>query len=331
MAIGSGLGSSLGFSAEVTYGTYVAPVRWLESSAPQLRLVKNTVQGGAMAAGRYAQPGRQRTVTTKAGGGSIAMEVYSKGMGLLWNTLMGGTVTPVQQGATAAHLQTHPVADPIGKMLTVQSGVPDLGGTVRPYTFLGSKITSAEFSCGIDENLTVSFEVDSREVTEAQTLAAPSYATGVNVFHFGQMSVKLGTYGAEASVDGVRKVSLKISRPMKTDRFYAGNGGLKSQPVLNNWLDVSGSFEVDFMTKADFADRFANDSSTALVWEFTGPEIATPYNELFRIKVPMIFFNGDTPSVGGPDVVGGSFPFVGRYDLTNPTVTLEQISVDLTL
>lgn len=328
MAIGSGLGASLGFAPEVTYGTYVAPTRWLESSSPALRKVKNTMQGGAMAAGRYARAGRQRNVTTKGATGSIGMEVYSKGMGLLLNTLMGGTATVTQQGATAAYLQSHPVGDPYGKMLSIQSGVPDLGGTVRPYTFLGSKITSMEFACGVDENLTVSMEVDARDVTEAETLAAPSYATGVNVFHFAQMAVKLGTYGAEASVDGVRKLTLRISRPMRTDRYYAGGAGLKSQPVLNDYLDISGTVEVDYLTKADFADRFASDSSTALVWEFVGPLIASTFYETFRIKVPMIFFDGDTPAVNGPDIVTGSFPFVGRYDLTNNPATIEYMSTD---
>lgn len=331
MSIGSGLAASLGFSAESTYGTYVAPTRWLESSAPALRKVKNTVQGGAMAAGRYARPATQRNVTSKAGGGTIPMEVYSTKMGLLFNALMGGTVTPVQQAATTAYLQTHPVGDPFGKMLTIQSGVPDLAGTVRPYTFLGSKILAMEFTCGIDENLTVSIEVDARDVDEAQTLAAPSYATGVNVFHFAQSTLKLGTFGAEASVDGVRKMTVRLSRPQRVDRFYAGNAGLKAQPVINDWIEVSGTIEADYMDKTVFADRFAADSSTALVWEFVGPLIASTFFETFRIKIPKIFLDGDTPSPDGPDVVTGSFPFVGLYDLTNSVASIEYMSTDITL
>jgi hypothetical protein len=45
-------------------------------------------------------------------------------MGLLLQALMGTTVTPVQQVATAAYLQTHTLADTAGKSLTIQKGVP---------------------------------------------------------------------------------------------------------------------------------------------------------------------------------------------------------------
>lgn len=331
MGIGSGLGSSFGFAPEVTYGTYVAPTRWVETSKPSLSKVKNTVQGGAMAAGRYARLGSMRTVTSKAGGGTIGMEVYSKRMGHLINGLMGGVVTPVQQAGTAAYLQTHPLGDPVGKFYSMQAGVPDLTGTVRPYTFLGSKITAIEFSCGIDETLTASVTVDSRDVDEAPALAAPSYATGVNVFHFAQASLKLGGLAAEASVSGVRKVTLRIERPSRTDRFYMGASGLKSEPIINDYVKVSGTIDADYIDKTVFADRYAADSSTSLVWEFTGPVIAGIYNETFRIRVPQIFLDSGTPTVDGPDVITGPFSFVGTYDGTTAPSSIEYISTDTTL
>jgi hypothetical protein len=331
MSIGSGLASSFGFVPEVTYGTYVAPTHWVESSSPQLKKVKNTVQGGAMAAGTLARRGSMRNVTTTAGSGTISMEVYNKRMGHLFNGLMGGTVTPTQQAATAAYLQTHALADPVGKFYTMQVGVPDLSGTVRPYSFLGSKITAIEFSCGIDTNLTASIEVDSRDVTEAETLAAPSYATSVNVFHFAQGTVKLGTYNSETAVTGVRSMRLRIERPQRTDRFYFGGAGLKSEPILNDWTAVTGTIDADYIDKTVFADRFAADTSTSLVWEFVGPLIASTYYETFRVRVPMIFFDSDTPVVGGPDVVTGPYNFTGLYDGTNATATIEYMSTDTSL
>jgi hypothetical protein len=331
MGVPSGLGSSFGFVPEVTYGTYVAPTRWIECSQPQLRKVKNTVQGGAMAAGRYGRRGSMRNVTSKAGGGTLTTEVFNKRMGHLFNGLLGGTVTPTQQGSTAAYLQTHTLGDSTGKFYTMQVGVPDLGGTARPYTFLGSKITAIEFSCGVDENLTAAVTVDARDVTEAETLAAPSYATGVEVFHFGQMGVKLGTYDSEAAIQGVRRMTLRIERPHRTDRFYANNSGLKSEPVVNDYINVSGTIEADYITKADLADRFAADTSTALVWEFIGPTIESPHTEVFRIRVPMIFLDGDTPAVDGPDVVTGPYNFVGLDDGTNAQVSLIYMSADTTL
>lgn len=328
MAIGSGLGSSFGFVPEATYGTYVAPTRWVEGAA-RLRKTKNVYQGGGMAAGRLMQPGSRRVVTWKAGGGVFDCAVMSVRMGHLLNGLMGGTVTPVQQGGTPAYLQTHALADPIGKFYTLQSGIPDLGGTVRPYTFLGCQVDSAEFSCELGGALTASFALSARDVTEGQTLAAPSYATA-NEFHWAQASLKLGTFGAEAQVDAVRKVSVKIERPKHDGGPYMGNLGLRSQGVINNWAKVTGTVEADYIDKTVFADRFAADSSTSMVWEFIGPVISGAFFETFRITIPMVFFDTDTPTAESPDVVKTSFNFTSAFDMTNqPTIT--HISTDVTL
>lgn len=330
MSIGSGLAHSFGFSAETTYGTYVAPTKWVEVESTGIKKVKNTYQGGSMAAGRHVRLGSRRYVTSQAGAGPVKLQVPSKGIGLLLQALMGGTVTPAQQAATAAYLATFPLADPFGNKLTMQGGVPDLAGTVRPYTFLGCKVLAIEFTCGIDEPLMATVEVDCRKVSEVETLASPSYSS-TNCFHFAQSAVKLGTYDSEAVVDGIRKMTVRIERKSRTDRFYHGNAGLKSEPIVNDYTMISGTVEADYLDKTVFADRFAGDTATALDWVFTGPNIESTYDETFRIRVPQIFFNGDTPTVDGPDVVSGSFPFEGTYDGTNVAASIITISTDITL
>ena len=331
MAIASGLAAQIGVAAESTYGTYVAPTRFPEYNKADLKKKKNVVQGGGLAAGQIAQLGSRRVVTSESVEGGFELEVANKGMGLLLAHLLGSSATPVQQGATAAYLQAHTVGDNIGKSLTIQHGVPDLTGTVRPFTFKGCKLSGAEFSCKVGEPLTMSLDVDGRQASEVETLVAASLATGVAPFHWAQMSVKLGTFGAEAAVSGVKGFSVKFDRGMASERFYAGAGGLKAEPVMNDWLKVSGSLDVDLVNKADFADRFAADSATSLVIEFVGPLIASTYYQTFRIKVPMVFFDGDTPTVDGPDVTSGGYPFVAQLDGTNPLVSIDYISTDTTL
>lgn len=331
MSIGSGLAGSFGVAAESVYGTYVAPTRFHEVNKANLKKVKNTVQGGGLAAGRFAQLGSRRVVTTQAGTGSIEMEVPSKGFGIILNSLFGGTVSPVQQAATIAYLQTHPIADNVGKFLTCQSGIPDTSGVVRPYSFIGSKILAIEFSCGVDELLIAKIDFDCRDVTEAQTLAAVSYIAAQRPRHFGEMAVKFGAFGAEAAVQGIRKVTCKIERSQAVDRFYANNSGLKAEPIMNDYVKVTGSFDADYVDKTVLADKFAADASTSLVWEMVGPNIASTYNETFRIRVPQLFLDGDTPDLDGPGIVSGSWPFTGQFDGTNPFVSAEYMSTDITL
>ena len=330
MALGTGLGGSLGVSPETTYGTYVAPARFYEVDKVDLKKVKNVKQGGGLAAGRFAERSTRRHITTRAAAGSIEMEVPNRGFGLILANIMGGAVAPVQQAATPAYLQTHPMADSFGKMFTAQVGVPDLTGNVRPYTYLGCKILSAEFSCGIDELLTVKLDLDARDVSESQGLVAPSYAATLGSYSSQMMGFKWGTFGSEVAVQGVRKVSVKIERPQSTGtRFYANNGGLKSEPIMDGWVKVTGSIETDFIDKTVFADKYASDTSSSLVWEFVGPTISGAFAETFRLTLPATFLNGDTPTLEGPGIVQPTFSFTAQDDPTNGLVSAQYISTDV--
>jgi hypothetical protein len=318
MAIGSGISAQVGWAAESTYGTVAAPTRFLPGDTFNVDKKFTTVDIDGIAAGRALS--LDRVTTNESGTAVYTGAVLRSGFGLLLQHLMGGNATPVQQGGSTAYLQTHSLTDNRGKMLTMQVGLPDVGGTVRPYTALGCKITDAEFSCGVGELLKTTVNFDARQIVETQSLAAASYSAATNAqlpFHHGQMAVRLGTYGSEASVGAVRSATFKIGRPQDMEQFYAGNAGLKSEPTWNGLVDISGTLETDYMTKADFVDRFVNQTSTSLVLEFVGPIIASTYAETFRLASPKTYFDAQIPPIGGPDLVKASVPFKGYLDTTN--------------
>ncbi|MEU7293331.1 phage tail tube protein [Streptomyces exfoliatus] len=328
MAIGSGLGAQLGIAAEVTYGSYVAPSKFVEFTKAGLQLKKTTAQSAGIAAGRLLPLGSRRVVTQRQASGGLGLEVTTKHMGLLLQTLMGTTVTPVQQGATSAYLQTHTLADTAGKSLSVQVGMPLTTGTVVRKNFLGCKITSGEFSCGVGEMLVSTFEFDSKNVEETSALAAASYPA-MSVFHFGQMALKVGTYGAEVAADGIRKVSIKVERPQATERFYAGADGLKAEPITNDQIKITGTIEMDYVSPA-LDDLHTSDAGTSLVWEFVGNNIAGAFDETFRIVLPEVHFDDAPPTVDGPDVIKPTLTFTAVYDGTNQP-RIEYMSSDVTL
>lgn len=328
MAIGSGLGAQIGIAAESTYGTFVAPTKFIEFTKESLVFKKTTAQSAGIAAGRLMALSSRRVVTQKEASGSIEMEVTNKAMGLILQALMGTTVTPVQQAATTAYLQTHTLADTAGKSLTIQKGVPLTTGTVTDKSFVGCKIISAEFSCEVGGMLMCTIEFDGKDCDETQTLAVASYPT-MSPFHFGQMAVKTGTYASETALDGVRKISVKIERPQATDRFYANQSALKKEPISNDLVKITGSLEMDYVaTTVD--DLHTSDGATALVWEFIGPIIASTYAETFRIKLPAIKVDDAPPTVEGFDVIRPTFNFTALYEGTNQ-VALEYMSTDVTL
>lgn len=323
MAVGSGVGSQFGIAPEATYRTYVAPTRFYETKKASVKKVKNTASWDGLAPGRLSDRADGRVVTTRAAKASIdELVVTSKDMGLLLNQVFGGTVVPVAQASPTALLQTHALVDNFGKMFTAQSGVPQLGGTVVAQSALGCKVDEAEFSCGVDDLLTVKIDADAGDVTEVQTLAAASYVAGRRPFHFGQMAVRIGTTVAGAvAANGVRKVTCKIDRKMKLDQFYANAGGLKDQPVTNDKVEVTGTITVDYKVAAEFADRFRDDTQFALVWEFLGANIATTFFDTFALDMSACFLEDGTPEVDGPDVVTTDFPYRAYVDLSSGTTT----------
>lgn len=332
MSIGSGLAGSVGLAEESDYGVYTAPTLHLApSGAVALKKTMNTVQGGGIAAGRMVRDGSRRVVVSEAAGGTVPFEVTKKKMGLLLRHIFGSTASPVQQAATTAYLQSHSLGDNFGHSLGVQVGVPDRTGTVHPYSFLGGKVTQAEFACAAGGLLTVNLTLDCAQVVEDETLASPSYTTGMKPFHFREMTVKLGSYGSEAAISGVKGFTLTIERPQDVEAFYAGADGIKDEPVMNEFVGISGSLDMDFVDKTEVADLFAADTSTSMVIEFVGANIASTYYETFSLRVPMTFFNGDTPSVDGPGIVAGSNAFEGQNDLSHAAVSCTYMSVDTTI
>lgn len=331
MAIGSGLGSSIAVVPETTYGTTPASPTWkfLEGTC-QLNRQISTYQGGGMAAGQTVQRGSRRKVASERVEGTLEVGVQSLGMGNLLNGLMGTNAISTPSGGTTTRLQTHTLGDTFGKAYSIQAGVPQVNGTVVPYTFKGAQVIGAEFSCETGGGLTAQFSLAAQKAVTTDALGSPSYPNA-NDFHFAISTLKLGTLGSEALVDGVKSVNVKVDRPKHAGGPYMGGGGFRSQGVLNDWTTITGSISADFLDRTAFADRFLTDQSCSLVWEFIGPVIEGTLRETFRIKIPLIFFEGDLPSASGPDVVSTTFNFTGLFDGTNSAATIEYQNTETAL
>jgi len=335
MATGSGVAGQVGMAAETTYGTYVAPTRFIEWESAEPDLKPMRYQGGGLNAGLLVDRDSRFVEVQREGQLKLEGDVLARGFGPVLKQIFGTLVGPTQQGSTAAYLQTHTLSDLGGVMSTQQIGVPDAqpSATVRPYTCLGCKVTEAEFSCEAGKQLKLKITMDVRDVVEGQTLVAATFsAAGEQPFHWGGISVKAAaSAGSEALVDGVTSWSLKISRKFKDDRFYAGGAGLKSEPLLADRVSVSGEIEADYVDKTLWADRFAANSGFAMITQFTGDLIATPYSEQLTFATPRCRLTGSTPQVSGLDTVSGKFGFDVKYDNSNQPITCTYQTVDTTL
>lgn len=321
MAVGSGIGSQIGWSAESTVNTRVAATKFLRAHSHKLDRVAGRTTGQGIQTGAYGPLAAHHVETHSGGSASFAFDVQSKGLGVLLNTLMGGSVTPTQQAATTAYLQTHTLADTYGKSMTIQAGYPYRGGTAVCHELTGCKVTAVEFACSKGEALTAQVEVDAMGWSDSQSLATASYSS-TNMFHFGQLSVKLGTYASESAVTGVEGVSVRIERPHDTEAWTAGAPTTKLQPVLNDSTSITGTISASWLDKATFQDLAKGTTSTSLVFEWVGPLIASTYYETFKIVVPGATFEPSTQGVDGRDALRNDWSFFWNYDGTNqPVIT----------
>ena len=326
MAVGSGLGSQLGFSVESTWGTRVAPTKFPRVKSASLTRAETRQQGEGLQSGVLGALGAHFVETAEAGTGSFAIDVTPVGIGLLLQALTGGVSTCVQQAATTAWLQTHTLGGDL-KALTVQAGVPYRGGTVYCEELTGTKITSAEFSCDAAGILGATFNLDAKKWDNTQTLAAASYVAqpALPVFTGKHMAVKLGTFGAEAAVGGVRSNSLTWTNPLDTEDYTAGGSGLKAEQVRNGLVTITGTTSVDWTTgtKTAFEDPRVANTLPSMVWEFVGPIIASTHAWALRFTLPGVSITGESPSVGGPGEITVDYGWDWKFDGTNlPVVTL---------
>lgn len=321
--MGRGLNTQFGTAEETTYGTPVTVDRFHPILSESLERAQTTLQSQGLRAGAR-NPRRRGIVSARMGNGDVSLEVATKGFGRFFKHLLGGTPTIAQQAATTAYLQTHQMGTLAGKSLTLQKGIEEADGVVKPFTFHGCKLLSGTFGIGVDQILNLTLTTDAEDVDTTTALATASYDASPKYLQFMQGTLKV----AGSSVASVLGAEVTVNNSLKTDRFYLGSAGLKAEPQDNDFPEIVGSLNAEFVSQAAFYDRFVSDAAVSLILEFEGDTIASTYKELLRITVPEIRFEGETPKVGGPDVVVMDVPWTGHYDGTNAGVKIEYMSTD---
>jgi len=277
---------------------------------------------GIRAGRRYG--GQNRGITRQDAGGTVKFEVARKGFGLLFHHLLGAVSSVNDVGTSWSHTFTPGTL--LGKGLTLQKGVEKTDGTVQAFTYTGSKVVSADFSVDQDGILLVDMEFDC-ELEETSTALATATYTAPVPFTYAQGVLKVDAV-TRASVRSVG--SLKITNNLLTDRYFLGSTGLKGQQINVPFDSIAGSLDVEFQNLTDFYTLFAGDTSAVLVLEFVGGLIEGAHNYTLRITVHDCRFEGETPKVGGPELVYQNVPFIGLDPASPPAVTLLYKTTDTT-
>lgn len=328
MAIGSGLAAQVAAKKETTYGTRVVPDKFYEFASEGGIRNQRYLESRPLRAGRFFQSEPRRVLTTRDAGVSITGEVPNKNFGVIVDLAHGNTVTPVQQGATTAYLQTHNLTGDPTKSATIQVGKPDTGGTVRPFDYTGCMLNEFSLSCEVDGWLEFTAGFDAQDEDTAQTLATASYPTNLEGFNFQQCVVTVNSVVQNLTTGSlVRSMALDLSLPRANERYGLRSSALKAKPILNDYTPGSGTIGYEFTDMTQYG-LFTAGTKVPIIFAFTGASnagTAIPYS--LTITIASAQFTGTTPQVGGPDILAFDAPFSILDDGTNPPVKFEIMDV----
>ena len=323
----SGIRSQLGVAKEVTYGTYVVPSDWLIFDAETLSRAQQYLTSIGLGSGALVPRSSLHRETTRGGEGSIQGKVPNQGFGLLLDQLHGNVVAPVQQGATAAYLQTHEIGETVpNKSLSVQVGKPTIS-TVQPFTARGCVPTQVVFGCELSGELTFDYQLDIRDLVTSDALGTNNPPADWSPRDFTEGEILINDVEATALI---ASFNLTIPMPRKTDRYGIGSGALKAYPLVNDYVRPTVQLSAEFTDMAMY-NHYVNEDEIDVKVRFTGPEIATGEPEMIEFQFPAAKVVGSTPAVSGPDVLTSDVPIEVYADGTNPPVTILYQSRDTTL
>jgi hypothetical protein len=322
----SGLFSQLGAAAETTWATRVAADHFIEFRSESMVRNQRFFQSMQLGASTTFPRGSRFVPVTQDATGDFAFEVPNKGYGVYLNALHSASVSPVQQGATIAYKQTHPIGlTTPSRSLTLQAGRPSTDGTVRPFEYPGSMVTAINWSWAVDDALINTISFTAQKEDTSQTLATRSLPSALSSFVFTQGAMTVNGSLVAYVQDG--NISLSFPR----NEFYGLDAtGLKQKPIQNAMVTGTGAATFRFVDMTQY-NLFVNNTKPALILDFVGAQIASPYNFEMKITLNMVGFTGATPTVAGPDVLQFSAPFNILYDGTNAPVIVDYTSTDTTL
>lgn len=173
MALRTGLAGQIGYAAESVWSTPVTVTRFLPLAAPfdGLGMEIEPVISDSIIAGRQTLDSAQWNQGRITAGGPVGHELYDRGLGLLLKACVGGsTIT-----GSDPYTNTLIWGDLAGQSLTIQKGVPDTSGTVRPLVYPGSKVRTWELS--VEDGSNAAFNVDFSSKAEYRYLVVTDGAT----------------------------------------------------------------------------------------------------------------------------------------------------------
>lgn len=304
MAIRSGLAAQIGIGVETTVGTAVTPTRFYEFNDESIAMTIERIESEGLRTGNRVLRSDRFASGQKAIEGSFSMDMTAGNTAILFKHALGAVAT------TGSFIHTCTMSDPFGLGLTIEVGRPGNDGTVRGFTYAGCKINSLDLSVSVGELLNAEFGVIGTTAETIGSVTAASYGSSLELLHFA---------GAAITVAGgsfpCKDFSLSVNNGLTADRFFLGSQ-TAAQPIASSLAEVTGTLTTEFVDATAY-NRVVNATAAAIVATFTDSA-----SKSITVTVPVARFDGDTPNVGGPDIVEQTLNFKGLFNGTDSPVTI---------
>ena len=233
----------------------------------------------------------RRVAGVGAGEVTVKVELQSKGMGVLLEAICGAIASTNVSGSTYQIRGTSVLAGTTRNSYTVQLGVPDFGGTVRPYTYAGCVATGFEIDAPDGGVPTLSVTFWSASLATATALAAASYASSATMFASGSGNAATTLGG---TITAPTTTALESGGTSSTNiRGWTLTGDLTAneRPRLGGWQrPTAGGVSTTLKIVQDYdattvRDLVISQASTSFTGYYTGAALSAG-TERFGVVIP---------------------------------------------
>ncbi len=314
--------SQLGYKAETTFGTYIAPDKFVEFIRETLTTERERISSQGWRAGQRVESELRWKAGRTNVAGTVDCELQSKGMGGLFKAAFGTSVITTPGGGTISRDHTYTLGDLVGDSLTVQVGRELRDQTVQAFSYLGCKVNGFHLSCRVGELAMTTFDVIGRDEDTATGLVAATYPTTLETFSFVEGAVTVAAVSTP-----VREATFDLDNRMNEDDYAFGSKLRRDvpEPALR---DGTGTLDADWTSMTAY-NRFVNGTMAALVLTFTGSIIEGAIANKLQLTAN-IRTDGDTPTVDGPEEIRQPLRFKVMAPAATEPVTMVWTTTDTT-
>jgi hypothetical protein len=304
MAIRSGLAAQIGIGVESTVGTAATPTRFYEFNDESIAQTIERIESEGLRTGNRVLRSDRFVSGQKAIEGSFSMDMTAGNTAILFKHALGAVAT------AGSFVHTCTMSDPFGLGLTLEVGRPGNDGTVRAFTYAGCKINTLDLSVSVGELLSAEFGIIGTTAETIGSVTSASYGTGLELLHFAGAAITVG-----GTAYPCKDFSLSVNNGLTGDRYVLGSQ-IAQQPIASSMAEVTGSLVAEFVDATAY-NRVVNATTAAIVATFTDSA-----SKSITVTVPVARFDGDTPTVGGPDILDQTLNFKGLFNGTDSPVTI---------